>query len=32
MLDEDNLPHELLLRTRQKSKPRDTFKTICQLT
>ena len=31
MLDGNDLPHELLLTTRQKAKPRNDLITICQL-
>ena len=31
MLNGNNLPHELLLTTRQKTKLRNAFNTICQL-
>ena len=31
MFNGNDLPHELLLRTRQKTKLRNSFKTICQL-
>ena len=31
MFNGNHLPHELLLRTRQKTKLRNSFKTICQL-